>query len=304
MNKLIIYILSLTIVLGACKKKVDPIDGSNATITLINAGANYVTENVTINPGDSVFFKYNVSSNTPMRFVSVQKNPVNQTAFLKRDTLALITSHSGEMRFKGDTANGNFIYRVVAHDVNGVYIGHKDVIVTTVADFTYYTFRVLRVPDTLAKTNACYMDAFGGNVYSYSNGAAASANIDFGLMYDTTGAASSSTTDDLRFCLYSLSAAQGQLNYYDISTWTKNITVMKKITSPGFNTLTSGGIIRTTCNTNLASGTLNKITQLVAGNMVAFRTAAGKRGILIVNFANGSSPAMDSYLNIDVKIEK
>jgi hypothetical protein len=302
MNKLIIYICSLVLIMASCKKKVEPVDGSNATINLINAGANYITDNVTVNPGDSIFFRYNVSSPTPMKYVSIQKNPVNHNAFLKRDTLGLVTSHSGEMRFKSDTTNGSYIYRVVAHDVNGRYIGHKDVTITTKVDYKYYTFRVLRVPDTTAKVNNCYMDALGGNLYNYTNGAAASANIDFGFMYDTTGTASTSTTDDLRFSLYALSAAQPQLGFYDISSWTKNATIFKKITSPSFTTLTSGGAIRTACAT-LSSGTSSKVTQLVAGNMVAFKTASGKQGILLVNFVNGNSPAMDSYINVDVKIE-
>lgn len=303
-NIIIISLAALTF--ASCEKKVDPVDGSNANITLNNAGSNFVVADITVNPKDSINFSYTVSSNQDMGFVSIQKNPVNQTAFVFRDTMTAATknNYSAVKRMIADSANGSYIYHIVAHTSKGVYIGHKAVIVTVKSDYDYYTFRTLMVPDTTAKVNTCYMSAAKGLVYSYTTGAANSADIDFGLYYDTTFTASSSTTDDLRFSLYALSAAQPQLSYYDISTWTKNATVLKKVTSPAFNTLTSAGAIRTACNTNLASGTSTKITQLVAGNMVAFRTAAGKRGVLLVNYGNGSSPAKESFLNVDVKIER
>lgn len=303
-NIIIISLAALTF--ASCEKKVDPVDGSNANITLNNAGSNFVVADITVNPKDSINFSYTVSSDQDMGFVSIQKNPVNQTAFVFRDTMTAATknNYSAVKRMIADSANGSYIYHIVAHTNKGVYIGHKAVVITVKSDYDYYTFRTLMVPDSTAKVNTCYMSAAKGLVYSYTTGAANSADIDFGLYYDTTFTASASTTDDLRFSLYALSAAQPQLSYYDISTWTKNATVLKKVTSPAFNTLTSAGAIRTACNTNLASGTSNKITQLVAGNMVAFRTAAGKRGVLLVNYGNGSSPAKESFLNVDVKIER
>ncbi len=161
-----------------------------------------------------------------------------------------------------------------------------------------------QVPDTTAKTNTCYLAATTGDLYSYTTGAANSAKIDLGIYFDTTGRASSSATDDLKFCVYALSAAQPQLAFYDISTWTKNATIMKKATSPAFNTLTSGGALRSAGITNLASGTANKITQLVANNQVFFKTSTGKVGCMLVNFVNGDSPSKESYINVDVNIEK
>lgn len=305
MKKILIPVLAI-IMFASCEKKVDPIDGSNATVTLNNAGSNFVVGDITVNPKDSINFSYTVTSDADMGFVSIQKNPVNQTAFVFRDTMTAATknNYSAVKRMIADSANGSYIYHIVAHTSKGVYIGHKAVIVTVKSDFNYFTFRTLMVPDTTDKKNTCYMSAATGEVFSYTSGAANSAKIDFGMFYDTTFTASSSTTDDLRFSLYSLNAAQPQLSFYDISSWTKNNTIMKKITSPAFTTLTSAGSIRTTCNTNLASGTSNKITQLVAGNMVAFKTAAGKNGVLLVNYVNGSSPSKESFINVDVKIEK
>jgi hypothetical protein len=306
MKKYIAVCISIVIFFSACVKKVDTVDGNYASVTLVNAGTNYVTENVTVNAKDSLFFSFTITSDKEMGFVSVQKNPVNQTAFLVRDTLNSSSRHSytAVKKFAADSANGSYIYRIAAHDTSGVYIGHKDVIVTVKSDFDYFIARQLQVPDTTAKINTCYMAAKTGTVYSFTTGASKSADIDFGVYYDTTGTASISTTDDLRFCVYALNAVQTQLNYYDIASWTKNATILKKSTSPAFNTLTSAGGLRSAGITNLASGTSTKITQVASGNLIYFKTVAGKYGCMQVLLTNGSSPAKNSYMNVEIKIER
>ncbi len=298
MKKIITGALIIASFISACEKKTVPVDGSNATITLKNAGANYVTDNITVNPKDSIFFNFDITSSMDMKYVSIQKNPVNQTAFLVRDTLTSANKNSYTVikKFAADSANGDWVYRIVAHDLVGNYIGHKDIMVTVKADFNYFTYRFLKVPDTTEKTNTCYLAASTGNVYSYTNGAANSAAIDLGFMYDTAVAN--------KFSLYSLSAPQVQLGYYDISSWTKNATIMKKATTPTFASLTSGGSLRSAGVTNLSSGTTNKVTVLASGNLVYFKTVGGKVGCLQVNFVNGSDASKSSYINVDVKIEK
>jgi hypothetical protein len=298
--------ISMIILFTACQKKTDPVDGNNATVSLVNGGTGYVTDNITVNPKDSIFFSFTINTTKDMRYVGIQKNPVNQVAFITRDTVssAHLRSYTTEKRLRADSANGDYIYRIVAHDAAGRYIGHKDIIVSVKADFNYYTFRMLQVPDTTAKTNTCYMAATTGTVYSFTNGAANSAQIDFGMYFDTTGTLTPSTTDDLKFCVYALSAAQPQLSYYDISTWTKNATIMKRATSPAFNTLTSAGALRSAGVTNLSSGTSAKIDKLVANNLVFFKTAGGKVGCMLVNFVSGNAPNKETFISVDVKIEK
>ncbi len=299
-------ILLAILCMVACEKKVNPVDSSNAVVTLKNDGAKYVTDNITVNAKDSLFFSFTITSDMDMKYVSIQKNPTNQTAFLVRDTVTDANKHTytATKKLVADSANGTYIYRIVAHTSTGIYIGHKDIVVTVSTDFNFYTYRFMRVPDTTAKVNPCYLSATTGEIFNYTAGAAKSSLIDFGLMYDTTGAASVSTTDDLKFCLYALSAPQSQLSYYDISTFTKNATIMKKATTPAFTALTSTASLRAAATTNLASGTSSKVTQLIAGNLVFFRTASGKAGCLLINFVNDAGTAKESYINIDVKIEK
>lgn len=306
MKKIITGSILMMIMLSACEKKVSPVDGSNAIVTLKNDGAKYVTDNVTVNSKDSLFFSFTITSAMDMKYVSIQKNPVNQTAFVVRDTLTTANknAYTTTKKLVADSANGDYVYRIVAHNSVGSYIGHKDIIVSVNSDFNYYTYRFLRVPDTTAKTNPCYLAATTGEVFSYTTGAAKSSLIDFGVMFDTTGAASASTTDDLKFCVYTLNAAQPQIPFYDISAFTKNATIMKKAASPAFNTLLSAAGLRAAATTNLASGTTTKVTQLVAGNLVFFKTVTGKAGCMQVTFVNDAGTAKESYMNIDVKTEK
>ncbi len=306
MKNIITGLILTAVLLSACQKKTDPVDGSNATITLSNAGANYVTGNVTVNAKDSLFFSFTITSDRDMKYVSIQKNPVNQTAFLVRDTLTAANknSYTAVKKLMADSANGDWVYRIVAHDQVGNYIGHKDIIVSVKPDFNYFTYRFLRVPDTTDKVNTCYMSATTGSLFNYTNGAANSALIDFGIYYDTTGKASAATADDSTFVIYALNSVQPQLSYYDVSTWTKNATIMKKATSPTFASITSAGALRSAAVTNLTSGARNKAVALTTGTLVFFKTVGGKAGCLNVNFINGSDPSKTTYLNVDVKIEK
>jgi hypothetical protein len=298
MKKYFACLILISYFFASCEKGVEPIDGNYATVDLANLGAHYVTDNITVNPKDSLYFSFTISSPRDMKYVSIQKNPVNQTAFIVRDTLTAANknSYTAIKKLVSDSTTGSYLYRIVAHDAAGTYIGSKDIVVVVSPDFYYYTYRFLYVPDTVAKTNTCYMAATTGEVFSYTNGAANSSKIDFGFYYDTATAN--------KFSLYALSAPQPQLAFYDISSWTKNATIMKKITSPAFNTLLSGASLRAAGTANLGSGTSNKVTALAAGNLVLFKTVGGKIGCVNIVFVNGSSAAKDSYINVDVKIER
>jgi hypothetical protein len=300
-SKILLTLLAVfALAISSCYKKID-IPNTNTVEVALASGANYVTTDMTVKPKDSIIFSYTITSNTDMKYVGIQKNATDNSTFVAntKDTLSAANknNYTATKRLAADSASGTYKFRVVALDVAGLYLGSREVIITVTPDFNYYTVRVLQVPDTTAKTNNCYMAASTGMVYSYtSSGAANSASIDFGFYYDTTTAN--------KFSVYALSAPQVQLSYYDISTWTKNATIMKKATTPTFTSITSGGALRTAAITNLSSGTTNKITALAAGNLVFFKTVAGKTGCIQVNYINGTDASKTSYMNLDVKIEK
>jgi hypothetical protein len=295
MKRYITGSLLLVILLSACQKKVDPVDGSNATVVLKNEGTKFVTDNITVNPKDSLFFSFTITSDQTMKYVSVQKNPVNQSAFLVRDTMSDATAHSytAVKKFMADSIAGSYVYRIVAHDAVGTYIGHKDIVVTVKPDFNYWVNRTLYVPDTVAKTSENFFAAYTGKTYSYTTGTAKSADIDFGYYFDTASA--------VKNTIYALNV--NPFTPHDLGSWTKNATIFKKITSPTFANLNSAASIHAAGVAQLTSGTSNKIAQLVAGNIILFKTAAGKYGVININYidAVGTTPR---FINVDVRIER
>jgi hypothetical protein len=312
MKKYISASIITIILFSACQKKVDTVDGSYATVTLDNAGSKFVTDNITVNAKDSIFFSFNITSNKDMKYVSIQKNPVNQTAFLVRDTLLPTNknNYSAVKKFAADSINGDWLYRIVAHDLSGNYIGHKDIIVTVKADFVYWSYRFLSLPDSSAKINKCYFSTSDGKSYSYSDGVGISNLIDFGYFYDTTKilAGSPLTLKPKGHTIYTLPNIITPFAHYDISTWTKNATLLKPSTLTSLSTITSAGAIRTACIAALTSGTVTRYSQLDKSATVSdltsqaflFKTVTGKYGLMLINFTSNSS----SNINIDVKIEK
>ena len=306
MKKYIIGVLVIASLFSACEKKVDPIDTFHVTVEYRSTNPKSITNDITLNPKDSIYFDFTITSASDMSYVEIQKNGV------KIDTFQLVNlpnkrSFSLIKGYKVDSIAGDYTYRVLARDARAVFLGDggKTIKVTVTPDFNFWSYRVLKVPDTTAKTNKCYYSTSDGKTYSFSEGAAASATIDFGYSYDTTGAASSSTSDDLKHTIYALSVAQPQLNFYDISSWTKNATVFKLISGVNFvSQLTSSGAINTLIKNNMASGTATKLNKIVAGNVIGFKTVGGKYGAILIRYINQDSPAKETAIEIDVKVQK
>ncbi|NOT90229.1 hypothetical protein [Ferruginibacter sp.] len=313
MKKYIILLFAAAAVLSACEKKVDPIDTFGVTVEYRGGGKN-VSGNIEVNPKDSIYLDFTITSQTDMAYVEIQKNGV------KVDTFRLTNatnkkSFSLVKGYRTDSASGSYTYRVLARDPVAVFMGDgdKSITVTVKPDFNFWSYRILQVPDTTNKTNKCYYSTTNGKVYSYTDGAANSANIDLAYYWDTVGRSTTSTTDDLKHTIYALNAAQPQIPFYDISTWTKNATVFKKMpTSINFvSGLTSGGAIQTLIGGNMTSGTSSKITGLsttptgsISNSVIGFKTAAGKFGCILVRYVNGDSPNATTQIEVDVKVQK
>lgn len=283
------------VMLAGCLKGVDP-QSYSLTVTFASKGDKYVSSDITVNPKDSIILEFTVTSPKNMKYVTVQKNGSD----FFRDTLTSANKNSFTVtkRFVADTVAGAYNIRVLARDSASVFLGDKSIIVTVTPDFDYYTQRTLFVPDTTAKTNPTYFATSTGATFSYSGVGTNSGLIDFGYVYDTTST--------LKHTIYSLntSPVPSGVNFYDISTWTKNATVFKKITTPTFANITSGGILRSAGLSNLSSGTSTKITSLAAGNVILFKTAAGKYGAIQINYIKADSPAATSFMIVDVKVQR
>jgi hypothetical protein len=281
----------------SCEKKIDPIDESfTVEVAFNNSGAKYVTSDIEVNPKDSLFFDFTVTSKDDLDVVEIQKNGTRVDTF--KVPASGKNAFSAVKKYMADSIPGDYSYRILAKNKKGIFIGDggKLIKVTVKPDFYFWTYRFVYVPDTVAKTNKTYFATATGQVYSYSEGAGNSASIDFGYYFDTTSAN--------KHTIYALTAPQPQLDFYDISSWTKRATIFKKATSPAFNNLTSGGALQAAGKTNLSSGTSLKVTALAAGNLVYFKTVEGKIGCIQISFINGISPSKTTCINIDVKVQR
>lgn len=310
MKKYITGLFVASIVLAACQKKADPIDDFKVTVEYRSTNAKALTGDVTVNPKDSIYFDFTITSPEDMSYVEIQKNGTRIDTFRLTNT-ANKKSFSLVKGYRADSAAGDYSYRVLARNDRAIFMGDggKQIKVTIKSDFDFWSYRILQVPDSVNKTNKTYYSTSEGKVYSYSEGAANSAKIDFGFYWDTTGRATTSTADDLKHTFYALNSVQPQLSFYDISTWTKNATLLKKMpTSVNFvSNLTSGSAIQTLVGGNMTSGTSSKVTLVstaAGSNVIGFRTVGGKYGAILVRYVNGDSPNKETQIEVDVKIQK
>jgi hypothetical protein len=325
-------IAALAVMLSACKKTTSSVDANVATITFANAGPKFVTDDITVNPKDSIQFQYTVTSPTPMSTVALAKNqPSSNTAEIDafKDSVKTgdMTTFTVTHKMIADSIPGIYNYNVIARDAKGIYLGSSKVIkVTVLPDFYYYTNLRMFVPDTTAQINPCYYSSSANTSYSYtSSGAANSASIDYGFffntdsVYTTKGKPATGVVGPSIYAL-NLTPIPSQVAFNDISTWTKNATILKVGTSPTFASLTSGGAIKQGGITNLKTGATNRVpvvtttgtgatrvdtyTPLASGNVIWFKTVDGRYGAMAITYLSLAGASKRSYMNFEVKIQR
>lgn len=305
------YILAVGVLVAlgySCQKKVDPVDTYGVTVEFNSSNPKNLTDDIELNPKDSIYIDFTLTSEKEMAYVEIQKNGVRIDTFAISDGKR---TFSGIKGYRVDSLPGNYSYRVLARTKEAEYLGDggKLVTVTVKPDFIFYSYRIMNVPDTVDRVNKCYYSISTGEVFNYNEAATKSALIDFGYYYDTTTVPASNPKAQYGHTFYALNAPQTQISFYDISSWTKNATVFKKMASSVnfVSGLTSGGAINTLIKNNMASGTSSKINQIstVAGNnVIGFKTVNGKYGAILFRYANQGSDAKGTRIEVDVKLQK
>ncbi len=281
-----------------CEKKVAPIDNFGVSVNFNAGNPKNLTGSIAINPKDSIILDFTIASSTEeMAVIEIQKNGARIDTFNVSGANKM--TFSGIKRYMSDSIAGDYTYRVFARNNKGVFIGdgNKSIKVTINPDYLFWSFKTMAVPDSVVKSNKSFFASSTGEELSFLQGAAKSAQIDFGYFFDTT------TVGAPKHTIYALGA--NKFAPHNLTTWTRNATVFKKVSSPAFSTLTSGGSLRSAGILNLTSGTTTSATALAPGNLVYFRTAAGKFGCIQINFINDFGAIQSqSYISIDVKVQK
>ncbi len=300
----------LASMLASCVKQIDPLiqTSNTATINFIAAGPKFLTSDITVNPGDSIQFSYSVTNTQRMKYVSLVKNAINGDIF--KDAIGSNADHysfSAVKKIVADVVPGSYYYKVVTRDTLGVYLGDsKPIIVTVRPDFVYYTNKRLYVPDTTAKSNKTYFNFATETAYSYSDILANknSDQIDIGFCWDP---AIASGTTPKGITLYNLNASPipAPASIYDISTFTKNLTVLKLFTGLTWVNINAGSVIKAQCATAFAttSAANNSLTSLASGSIILFRTPSGRCGAMQITYISANASAgPGTYINFEVKL--
>lgn len=290
-----------------CEKKVDAIDDYKVAVEYNSSNPKALTEDLEVNPKDSFYLDFTVTSEKEMGYVEIQKNGVRLDTFVVGGGK---TSFSAIKGYVADSAAGDYSYRVVARTKQTEFLGGGKVLTITVKpDFIFYSYRLMAVPDTVDRVNKAYFSISTGESFNYNEAATKSALIDFGYYFDTTTVPASNPPAKYGHTFYALNAPQTQINFYDISSWTKNATVLKMMPSAvNFVTnLTSSGAINTLIKNNMTSGTGTKVNRIEAksgSNVIGFKTVNGKYGAILFRYANQASDAKGTTIEVDVKVQK
>lgn len=233
---------------------------------------------------DSVTVDYTLESpDEDMYTVTLNKtgtNTLTKTAITDNGKRRV---YSGSFKFKAsDIGAGVTSYRIFPLNKEGVYLGdgYKKITIHVLSDLKYYSNIKVYMADT-TKNEPCYLSASGEgpNLYSYTSGADNSTKIDFGFRCTIT-----ENPREVKPYMYSLSANPLPFTPYDISSWTKRVTLFSAPISGSaatwisrFNTGPKIEAEAKAVNINLTSS-----PELKANNFVFFKTPEGKYGVIFV----------------------
>jgi len=315
-------LIAISVILfTSCKKEAENIFTmfDDVTVTFNNSDPRCVTDYKLVNDKDEVWIDFTINSakedmysyvvetsagtQQPSRITTVISDPTKRRSF--SFIYKIPNTNYPALR------DGKQSFRVYALNEKGIYIGdgYKKVTVEVNPSFMIYANRDIYLPDTVGKVLPSFFSLSDATSYSYSNGAANSAKIDFGI-YRTMYKNAQNVTE-YAVNLYNTSAPSTVFPIYDVSTWQKRLT---KFSAPVasqntvfLNSAISGSTIETlarakTINLNNTSG-LTVATGLNTNSAVFFLTPEGKYGMMVVNQVTADLQKRP-YINVSVKVQR
>jgi len=306
----IFLFLSGVLLLAGCEKGENIFNMfEDVTVTLHENSAYSVTGYKEVNDGDSIHIDFTINSaNKDMYEVWLFESG------LESPTLKIpITDESKRREFssiiklKANTRAGKTTYRVFPVDKDLVYMGdgHKQIVIDVKPNFRFLTEKHLFLPDS-QKVNKCFGSLSTGETFSYSQGKANEAKIDFGI--DTAWVVISQTpttvVKELKYHMFSPDAANLPLfPFYDLSGWNKRTTLFSvPITSNAAKAFTDLKLA-----SQIIAGAQKAKTEqkgpftFASGSLIYFKTQEGKFGALYIK-AMANSYSLGTYVEYQVKI--
>lgn len=311
--KSVLVLLSI-LILSSCSKEADNIFNmfDDVTVEFKNSDPRCVVDYKAINDNSEVWIDFTINSGKEDMYTVVVEKSVN--ANLERTTYTLTAAErkSYSNVFKTTIQRDGVVsYRVFALNANGVFIGDgsKKVVVEQNPSYKIIPNKVIYFPDTVAKVLPSFISLRDGSTYSYTNAAANSANIDFGIYRTLYKDAQNNT----RFAanLYNPTAASA-FPIYDISGWaTKRATKFSAPSTSNAATVFANSCVSSstieaqaktrTINLNATTGTTDA-TGVAAGMLIFFLTPENKYGVMLINSVT-SDYDKRPLINVSIKIQ-
>jgi hypothetical protein len=313
-----LFLASLgVILLGSCAKKSDNIFNmfDDVTVTYNNRSPFAVTDYKLVNDGDSVYVDYTINSAAEdMYSITVERSAGAQSGIER--TITRITddtrrrSYSDVIKLKMNR-DGQTSYRVYALNQKGTYIGdgYKKVTIEVNPSYMIYANRNIYLPDTTGKVLPSFFSLSDATSYSYTDGQANAAKIDFGIWRRSDNVA---TNPQFIYNLYSISTPTNPFPVYDISAWTpKRATRFSAPITAQANVFLYSAVSGSTIDALAKARTINltatagttAATGLVANSAVFFLTPEGKYGMMFINNITADLEKRP-YMNVSVKIQR
>ncbi len=312
-----LFLMALTALLfSSCAKESENIFTmfDDVTVTYNNSDPRCVVDYKKVNDKDEVWIDFTLNSAQEDMYSYVVETSAGTQSPTRITTP--ITDPTKRRSFSGIikmtmNRDGLSSYRVYPLNEKGIYLGdgYKKVTVEVNPSFMIYANRDIYLPDTVGKVLPAFLSLNDGSSYSYSNGAANAAKIDFGI-YRTLYKDAQNVTQ-YAINLYNTSAPSTTFPIYDVSTWTKRLTKFSApVTGQGTiftNNAISGSTIETlakarTINLNATVAT-TAAAGLASGSAVFFLTPEGKYGMMQINWVT-SDYDKKPYINVSIKVQR
>jgi hypothetical protein len=307
--------LSSLFILGSCSKEADNIFNmfEDVTVEFKNSDPRCVVDHKVVNDNSEVWIDFTINSGNEEMYSVIVEKSVN--AGLERTTY---TPTNAERRSYSNILkttiqrDGSASYRVFALNAKGIYIGdgYKKVTVEQNASYKILPNKVIYFPDTVGKVLPSFFSLRDGNTFSYTNAAANSANIDFGIFRTLYKDAQGNTKFAAN--LYNAIAPSTIFPIYDISAWTtKRATKFSAPTTSNAATVFANSCVSSstieaqakmrTINLNATTGTTD-VTGVASGMIIFFLTPENKYGVMLINSVT-SDYDKKPLINVSVKIQ-
>lgn len=312
----LIPLFAILLAFGACKKESENIFNmfEDVKVTFHDNSEYAIVEDAVVNDGDSVHIYFTVTS-AKEEMMAVVVDSTNGTGTWSTRQI-LVTgdnrhSYSGVVKFKMQR-DGKMTFRFYALNDMNVYIGdgYTSITVEGAPSYTLFADRRLYAP-VEGEDNPSFLSLSTGKTYSYSEAAAVSDQIDFGIdtIYDTRDIYSTY----LVYNLYALTVDDYPVPFYDVSGWTKRETKFSApiTASNNYNTFTRTLVSASKIEQQASGQTINReqtdgviyTEGLGATRMIYFQTPEGKYGVIYVNQATRDQQDR-YYVSMDIKIQK